>query len=203
MRSFLEPAATSFAPLRQHYESLPTALLQNIFAQLPFKQKMTCEAVCSEWRSVLRCPPNVNPRQPCDPSTAGVWGTLVIRLQYSYPEVTHDPPKVIEMSPYETRIILSGPIDPFEQPDAGFVAWLRLRAARAVQLKLSDKAEKSVWAVSDHILAIHDSCKLLPAKPPLTLITGTSCSRNCKCCSKCTALQRVQSALQLAPYLWH
>ena len=203
MRSVLEPAAASFAPSRQHYESPPTALLQNILAQLPFKQKMTCEAVCSEWRSVLRCPPFSNPRQPCDSSTAGVWGALVIRLNKSRPDMTYDPPQVKEMSPYETRITLSGPNDPFEQPDADFVAWLRLRAVLALELCLNTRVENSVWALYDHLLAIQDSFQFLPVKPPLTLITGTSDLRHCKRCSKCTALQHVQSALHLALHLWY
>ena len=186
MRSVLELAATSFAPSRQHYDSLPAALLHSIFAQLRFKQKMTCEAVCSGWRSALRCPPLSDSRHPCDPCTAGVWGTLVICLQYDRPEITDDPPQIIEVSRFKTRIILSGPDDPFWQPDAGFVAWLRLRAALAQKLKLDNKAKHAVWAFSDLVLAIHDSCSFLPA-PPLTLITGNSCL------AICTALQRSHS----------
>ena len=193
MRSVLEPAA---APLRQHYESLPAALLHSIFAQLRFKQKMTCEAVCSGWRSALRCPPLSDSRHPCGPSTADVWGTLVICLQHRRLEVSNDPPHVLEESGCHTRIILSGPNNPFWQPDAGFVAWLRLRAALALRIKLDNKADNSVWAFSDVVLAIHDSCTDLPAKPPLTLVTGINCSRHCKCCGKCTALQHLQSGLQ-------
>ncbi len=34
---------------------LHTALLQPILAQVPFNQKMKCEAVCRAWREVLRC----------------------------------------------------------------------------------------------------------------------------------------------------
>ena len=187
MRSVLEPAAASFAPSRQHYESLPTALLQSIFAQLLFKQKMTCEAVCSGWRSVLRCPPYIDSKQPCDPSTAGVWGSLVIVLQYDRPDLTDDPPQIMEVSPYKTRIILCEPDDPFWRPDASFVAWLRLRAALALKLKLDNKAEHAVWAFSDLVLAIRNCCRLRPAKPRLTIVTGTSCFGRCKCCGKCTA----------------
>ena len=179
MRS-LRPAAVSFPPSKQRYESLPTALLLDIFARLPFKQKMTCEAVCSGWRNVLRCPPFSNPRQPCDPSTAGVWGALVIYLQYCCPGITHHYTLVQEESWDKTNIILPGPSDPFEQPDAGFAAWLRLRAAGALEIKLSDKAEKSAWAFSDLVLAICDSCRFLPAMPPLTVVTGTSCFRHCR-----------------------
>ena len=199
MRSVLEPAA---APSRQRYESLPVALLHSIFAQLRFKQKMTCEAVCSGWRSVLRCPPFSDLRQPSDPSAAGVWGSLLICLRYHRLEMSPYPPQVLEESPYKTRIILSGTDDPFWQPDAGFIAWLRLRAALALKIKLDNKAEDSVWAFSDLILAIRDSCRLLPAKPPLSMVTGSrNCFRNCKCRRKCTALQRLHSSLQSALYL--
>jgi len=58
---------------------LPTALLQPILAQVPFKQKMTREAVCRAWRSVLRCA--ACPDTTTSSSSAGgVWGHLDIHL---------------------------------------------------------------------------------------------------------------------------
>ena len=199
MHSVFEPAVASFAPSRQHYESLPTALLQNIFAQLLFKQKMNCEAVCSGWRSVLRCTPFSASRQPCDTTTAGVWGTLVISLQRRRLKTSYDPPRVLEESPYQTRIILYDPDDPFRQPDAGFVAWLRLRATLASKFVLDNEVENLVWAFSDLILAIHDSCTILPAKTPLTMVTGTSCFRNYNLSWQihCFAAFALQSTLEL------
>ncbi len=60
---------------------LPTALLQSIFAQVPFNQKMKCEAVCRAWRSVMRCAACTNKCTMTSSSSAGgVWGHLDIYL---------------------------------------------------------------------------------------------------------------------------
>ena len=53
---------------------LPIALLQPIFAQVLFLQKMKCEAVCRAWRSVLRSADTTT----FISSAAGVWDTSAI-----------------------------------------------------------------------------------------------------------------------------
>ncbi len=111
------------------FGALPIALLQPILAQVPFKQKMKCEAVCRAWRSVLRCADTTTSTS----SAGGVWGHLDICLD-EHAERSNSvkaSPFTIRSHGYETSLDISEALDPDMPPEADFIDWLRLRAPAA------------------------------------------------------------------------
>jgi len=153
---------------------LPTALLQPILALVPFKQKMTCEAVCRAWRNVLRCK-TCQDTTTSSSSAGGVWGHLDIHL-----DCHADRPNVSKASPftihsyraYETSLGISEALDPDMPPDADFIEWLRLRAPGADKIIVTNTSAQEGWLFAEVLLAISGSGRLGVSKPPVALRTG-------------------------------
>ena len=153
---------------------LPTALLQPILALVPFKQKMTCEAVCRAWRNVLRCK-TCQDTTTSSSSAGGVWGHLDIHL-----DCHADRPNVSKASPftihsyraYETSLGISEALDPDMPPEADFIEWLRLRAPGADKIIVTNTSAQEGWLFAEVLLAISGSGRLGVSKPPVALRTG-------------------------------
>ncbi len=154
---------------------LPTALLQPILALVPFKQKMTCEAVCRAWRSVLRC-------RTCQDTTTsissagGVWGHLDIQLDChaERSNVSKASPFTIHSyRAYCTSVSISEALDPDMAPEADFIAWLRLRAPGADKISITNTSAQEGWLFAEVVLAISSSGRLGVSKPPVALTAGS------------------------------
>ena len=152
---------------------LPTALLQSIFAQVPFNQKMKCEAVCRAWRSVMRCAACTNKCTMTSSSSAGgVWGHLDIQLdcQALRSNVSKASPFTIHSyGAYCTSISISEALDPDMPPEADFIDWLRLRAPGADKISISNTWAQEGWLFAEVVLAISSSV----SKPPVALTAGS------------------------------
>ena len=125
---------------------LPTALLQPILAQVPFNQKMKCEAVCRAWRSVLRCAACPDTRTSSS-SVGGVWGHLDIYLDEHaerFDSLKASPFKFYSCGSYETSLYISEALDPDMSPEADFIDWLRLRAPAADRISITNTGHRKV-----------------------------------------------------------
>ena len=150
---------------------LPTALLQPILALVPFKQKMTCEAVCRAWRSVLR-------GKTCQDTTTsissagGVWGHLDIQLDCHALRSNVSKASPFTIHSYGascTSISISEALDPDMPPEADFIDWLRLRAPGADKISISNTWAQEGWLFAEVVLAISSSV----SKPPVALTAGS------------------------------
>ena len=157
---------------------LPIALLQSILAQVPFKQKMKCEAVCRAWRSVLRCAAGLDATTSTS-SAGGVWGHLSIHLERHAGRLD-----VVNASTFTVHshlgdlasLGISEALDPDMPPEADFIRWLRLRAPSADKITLTNTSAQEGWLFAEILLAISSSGKLGVSKPPVALRTG-SCNQ--------------------------
>ncbi|DBA93353.1 TPA: hypothetical protein ACH3X2_003630 [Trebouxia sp. C0005] len=157
------------------FAMLPIALLQPILAQVPFKQKMKCEAVCRAWRSVLRSPacPDITTFVS---SAGGVWGHLNIYLDkhaerhnvYKTSSFT-----IRNYGSYKTSLGISEALDPDMPPKADFIEWLRSRAPAADEITITNTSEQEGWLFAEILLAISGSGRLGDSKPPVALIAGS------------------------------
>ena len=154
---------------------LPTALLQPTLALVPFEQKMTCEAVCRAWRSVLRCNNICQDTTTSSSSTGGVWGRLDIHL-----DCHTERPIFAKASPFTihtyraccTSVSVSEALDPDMPPEADFIEWLRLRAPGADKIFVTNTSAQEAWLFAEVLLAISGSGRLGVSKPPVALRTG-------------------------------
>ena len=108
------------------YGGLPESLLQAIFAVLPLKDKVACEAVCRGWRAALRClsGPSWIPAR----TSSGVWGYLELYIKSSDhpgPELALNPAWGIKKTVLRMKELEI--VD--DTPGHSFAAWLRQRAA--------------------------------------------------------------------------
>ncbi len=154
---------------------LPTALLQPILAQVPFNQKMKCEAVCRAWRKVLRC--GACPDTTTSSSSAGgVWGHLDLYLDVhaERPDFSKASPfRIHSYGPYETNLCISEALDPDMSPEADFIEWLRLRAPAADKITIANTSAQEGWLFAALLLAVSGSGRLGVSTPPVSLRTGS------------------------------
>jgi len=154
---------------------LPIALLQPILAQVAFKQKMRCEAVCRAWRSVLRSAA-CQDITTSSSSAGGVWGHLRIHIGKHA-----DRPGVLKASPItiysyradDTSLGISEALDPDMRPEADFLGWLQLRAPGADSISITTTSAQEGWLFAGVVLAISGSGRLGVPKTPLALLRGS------------------------------
>ncbi|DBA93355.1 TPA: hypothetical protein ACH3X2_003632 [Trebouxia sp. C0005] len=154
---------------------LPIALLQLIFAQVMFQQKMKCEAVCRAWRSVLRSAACLDTTTFIS-SAGGVWGHLIIDLDNHAERHNVDKTSPITVRSYgscETSIVISEALDPDMPPEADFVKWLRLRAPAADKITITNTSAHEGWLFAEVLLAVSGCGRLGVSKPPVALIAGS------------------------------
>ena len=157
---------------------LPIALLQSILAQVPFKQKMKCEAVCRAWRSVLRCAAGLDATTSTG-SAGGVWGHLSIHLERHVGRLD-----VVNASTFTIHshlgdlasISIGEALDPDVPPEAEFIKWLRLRAPAADNITVTNTSAQEGWLFAEILLAISGSGRLGVSQPPVALRTD-SCNQ--------------------------
>ena len=157
------------------FAMLPIALLQPILAQVPFKQKMKCEAVCRAWRSVLRSAACLDTTTFIS-SAGGVWGHLIIDLDNHaerHNVYKTSPITVRSYGSCETSIVISEALDPDMPPEADFVKWLRLRAPAADKITITNTSAHEGWLFAEVLLAVSGCGRLGVSKPPVALIAGS------------------------------